>query len=233
MNILAIGAHPDDIEIFCGGTLARYAEAGHTVFMAVATNGNVGTPDLGRDEIARVRHGEQLRSCAVIGAELIWMNFDDEWLFNDRPTRTVFLDAIRRARPDVMFVHSPNDYLADHRVAGQVAVDCRIPCSVRLVETTLPHCEKIPHVFYMDNVSGIDFEPEAWVDVTSAIDKKRRMIACHESQDVWMRAAYGTSLADLSERLSSMRGRAINAEFGEGFRSLRTYPVTGSAALLP
>ena len=49
------------------------------------------------------------------------MNFDDEWLFNDRPTRTVFLDAIRRARPDVMFIHSANDYLADHRVAGQIA----------------------------------------------------------------------------------------------------------------
>ena len=112
MNVLAIGAHPDDIEILCGGTLALYAEQGHKIFMAVATNGNVGTPDLSREEIARVRHEEQKRSCAVIGAELIWMNFDDEWLFNDRPTRTVFLDAIRRANPEVMFIHSANDYLS-------------------------------------------------------------------------------------------------------------------------
>jgi LmbE family N-acetylglucosaminyl deacetylase len=107
MNVLAIGGHPDDIEILCGGTLALYAEQGGKVFMAVATNGNVGTPDLSRDEIARLRHGEQQRSCDVIGAELIWMNFDDEWLFNDRPTRTAFLDAIRRAKPDVMFIRLP------------------------------------------------------------------------------------------------------------------------------
>lgn len=227
MNVLAIGAHPDDIEILCGGTLALYAEQGHKVFMAVATNGNVGTPDLSREEIARVRHEEQKRSCAVIGAELIWMNFDDEWLFNDRPTRTVFLDAIRRARPDVMFIHSANDYLSDHRVAGQVAEDCRIPCSVPLVETRLPHCEKIPDVFYMDNAAGIDFQPEVWVDVTGVIEKKRRMLACHQSQDVWMRKAYDASVGELMERLSRMRGLAINAQHAEGFRRLRTYPAGG------
>jgi LmbE family N-acetylglucosaminyl deacetylase len=233
MNILAIGAHPDDIEAMCGGTLALYAEQGHKVFIAVATNGNVGTPDLTHDEIARVRHAEQQRSCDVIGAELIWMNFDDEWLFNDRPTRTVFLDAIRRARPDVMFIHSPNDYHPDHRVAGQIAEDCRIPCSVRLVETTLPHCEKIPHVFYMDNTTGVDFQPEVWVDVTSVIEKKRRMLLCHQSQDIWMRAAYGSSVAELMERLSHMRGLAVNADFAEGFRQVRTYPAADGAALLP
>ena len=231
MNILAIGAHPDDIEVLCGGTLALYAEQGHQVFMAVATNGNVGTPDLSREEIARVRHEEQKRSCAVIGAELIWMNFDDEWLFNDRPTRTVFLDAIRRARPDVMFIHSANDYLADHRVAGQIAEDCRIPCSVRLVETRLPHCDKIPDMFYMDNAAGIEFQPEVWVDITSVIEKKRRMLACHQSQDVWMRKAYDASISELMERLSRMRGLAINAQFAEGFRRLRTYPASGSDRL--
>jgi len=137
---------------------------------------------------------------------------DDEWLFNDRATRTVFLDAIRRANPQVMFIHSANDYLSDHRVAGQVAEDCRIPCSVPLVETRLPHCEKIPDVFYMDNAAGIDFQPEVWVDVTGVIEKKRRMLACHQSQDVWMRKAYDASIGELMERLSRMRGLAINAQ---------------------
>jgi LmbE family N-acetylglucosaminyl deacetylase len=226
MNVLAIGAHPDDIEILCGGTLALYAEQGHKVFMAVATNGNVGTPDLSKDKIARVRHEEQKRSCAVIGAELIWMNFDDEWLFNDRPTRIVFLDAIRRASPQVMFIHSANDYLSDHRVAGQIAEDCRIPCSVPLVETSLPHCELIPDVFYLDNAAGIDFQPEVWVDVTSVIEKKRRMLACHQSQDVWMRKAYDASIGELMERLSLMRGLAINAQHAEGFRRLKTFPAS-------
>ena len=88
--------------------------------MAVATNGNVGHPTLGRDEIAEIRHAEARASADLIGAELVWMDFDDEWLFNDRPTRERFIDVIRSARPDVVLAHSPNDYHPDHRNAGQV-----------------------------------------------------------------------------------------------------------------
>ena len=55
MNILAIGAHPDDIEISCGGTLAKYAKLGHKVFTATATNGNIGSATLSMEEIAKYR----------------------------------------------------------------------------------------------------------------------------------------------------------------------------------
>ena len=102
MNILAIGAHPDDIEVQCAGTLALYAQAGHKVFMAVATNGNVGSPTHSREEIGAIRKQEQINSCALIGAELIWMDFDDEWLFNDRPTRTRFILETSRITPSVV-----------------------------------------------------------------------------------------------------------------------------------
>jgi LmbE family N-acetylglucosaminyl deacetylase len=202
--------------------------------MAVATNGNVGSPTHTRTEIGAIRRKEQEASCAILGAELIWMDFDDEWLFNDRATRTVFLDAIRKAQPDVMFIHSPNDYHPDHRIAGQVAEDCRIPASVRLVETVLPHCPKIPHVFYMDNVAGVGFEPECYVDISSVIETKRAMLRCHESQDTWIRAIYeDASITDLMERVSSLRGAVADCGFAEGFRELKTYPRTGSPALLP
>ena len=67
MRVLAIGAHPDDLEILAGGTLALYARAGHDVTMAVATNGNVGSPTLGRHEIAEIRHAEAQRSASVFG----------------------------------------------------------------------------------------------------------------------------------------------------------------------
>jgi LmbE family N-acetylglucosaminyl deacetylase len=99
------------------------------------------------------------------------------------------------------------------------------------VETSLPHCEKIPDVFYMDNAAGIDFQPKVWVDVTSVIEKKRRMLACHQSQDVWIRKAYDASIGELMERLSRTRGLAINAQYAEGFRRLRTYPASGSDRL--
>ena len=141
------------------GTLALYARAGHDVTMAVATNGNVGSPTLGRQEIAEIRHAEAQRSADLIGAKLVWMDFDDEWLFNDRPTRERFIDVIRGARPDVVLAHSPTDYHPDHRNAGQVTIDARIPAAVRLVETTLPATERIPHLFLMDCVGGSTSSP--------------------------------------------------------------------------
>ncbi|MCY0150166.1 PIG-L family deacetylase [Hoeflea sp. G2-23] len=235
MNILAIGAHPDDIELQCAGTLALYAAQGHKVFMAIATNGNVGSPHLSRDEIGAVRHKEQIASCALIGAELIWMDFDDEWLFNDRPTRTRFIDAIRQADPDVMIIHGRTDYHPDHRVSGQVAEDARIPASVRLVETSLPHINKVPHLFYMDNPVGLEFEPEAYVDISSVIETKRKMLLSHESQDSWIRAVFGehTSITDMMEKNAASRGSAAGVAYAEGFREVKTFPRTGSFGLLP
>jgi LmbE family N-acetylglucosaminyl deacetylase len=233
MNILAIGAHPDDLEFLCAGTLALYARAGHRVVMAVATNGNVGSPTLSKEEIRAVRKAEQEAACAIIGAELIWMDFDDEWLFNDRQTRTVFLDAYRRADPDVVFVHGPNDYHPDHRVAGQVAEDCRIPAAVRLVETTLPACRKVPHLFRMDTIGSIEFEPEAYVDITSVMDIKRRMLACHESQTAWLQAIYDLTPVEMMESMGRQRGLVAGVRFAEGFAEVKTYPRTGSQALLP
>jgi LmbE family N-acetylglucosaminyl deacetylase len=235
MNILAIGAHPDDIEMQCAGTLARYAEAGHKVFMAVATNGNVGSPTHTREEIAAIRHREQRASCALIGAELIWMNFDDEWLMDNRETRTRFIDAIRQADPEVMIIHGPTDYHPDHRISGRVAEDARIPATVRLVETSLPYIKKIPHIFYMDNPVGLDFEPEAFVDISATFATKKAMLLKHESQDIWMRAVYGdhTSIADMMVQNAALRGSAAGGAYAEGFKEVKTYPRTGSFALLP
>lgn len=235
MNILAIGAHPDDIEIQCAGTLALYAGAGHKVFMAIATNGNVGSPTHSREEIGAIRRKEQEASCALISAELIWMDFDDEWLFNDRPTRERFIDAIRQADPDVMIIHGPTDYHPDHRVSGQVAEDARIPASVRLVETTLPYIKKVPHLFYMDNPTGLGFEPEAYVDISSVMEIKRQMLRSHHSQDAWLRAVYGehVSITDLMEANAALRGAQAGVAFAEGFREVKTYPRTGNFGLLP
>jgi LmbE family N-acetylglucosaminyl deacetylase len=233
LNILAIGAHPDDIEILCGGTLCKYARMGDNIFMAVATNGEVGSPTLSREEIANIRRREAETSCSVIGAHLIWMGYPDEWLFNTPEVRRRFIDAIREARPDVMFVHGPNDYHPDHRIAGQVAIDARIPSAVRLVESSLPALEKIPHVFLMDNVGGVDFEPEFYVDICDTIDTKRAMLTCHASQDIWLRHLFKMSYVEFMESHSRQRGEEAETEFAEAFREVKTYPRTGSAEMLP
>ena len=233
MRILAIGAHPDDLELLAGGTLALYAGAGHDVTMAIATNGNVGHPTLAPQQIAEIRHVEARRAADVIGAKLVWMDFDDEWLFNDRPTRERFIDVIRGARPDVVLAHSPTDYHPDHRNAGQVTVDARIPAAVRLVETTLPATDRIPHLFLMDCLGGIEFVPEAYVDITEALEVKGEMLLCHQSQDLWLRHFAGMDYVSFMKEQSSRRGEECGRAYAEAFREVRTYPVVGSWELLP
>ena len=105
MNVLFVGAHPDDIETFAGGTAALYAARGDKVFFCVATNGNVGSSTLSKEQIAAVRHQEAHRGAKAIGAELIWLDFDDEFLLDSVETRHAFIEAFRIARPDVIFCH--------------------------------------------------------------------------------------------------------------------------------
>ncbi|WP_409345434.1 PIG-L deacetylase family protein [Paenibacillus sp. MBLB4367] len=233
MRVLAIGAHPDDIEILCGGTLAKYAARGDQVTIMIATNGNVGSPTLSKEEIAAIRRKEAENAAAVIGADLIWLGIDDEFLFHDRETRMMFINAIRQAAPDVMFVHGANDYHPDHRICGEIASDCRIPVTVRLIETEYPHLNKVPHVFIMDNIGSIGFEPEAYVDITDTFETKCRMLRCHESQDTWLQHLYGMDYVEHMSKSSAMRGMAIGVKYAEAFRSLPMYPVSGGPHLLP
>lgn len=232
MNVLAIGAHPDDIENFCAGTLARYAEEGHEVWIAIATRGDIGSPTGTREEIAEIRHLESQRSAEIIGAHLIWMGYDDEFLFNDRPTRTSFIDAIREARADVMFTLSESDYHPDHRTAAIVARDARIPASVPLISTAFP-ASRIPTVFIMDTYKGRNFEPEGYVDIGQTLDLKRRMLSQHVSQMTWMKAVFDADMESDLVVQSEMRGRQAGCGYAEAFQLLKDSPYTGGWELLP
>lgn len=233
MRILAIGAHPDDVELCCGGTLAKYAARGDQVTIMVATNGNVGSPTLTKEEIAAVRKKEAEASAAVIGADLIWLDYDDEFLFHDRSSRMTFINAIRQANPDVMFVHSASDYHPDHRICSEISIDCRIPVTVPLIVTEYPPMDKVPHVFMMDNVGGIGFDPEAYVDITDTFDVKAQMLKCHNSQDTWLQYMFGSDIVANMVRIASFRGVGPGFKYAEAFRSLPMFPVTGGPHLLP
>ena len=234
MRILAIGAHPDDVEILCSGTLALCKERGDEIFIAIATNGNVGTgdPAITREHIGAIRHEEAKKSVAHIGATLIWMDFDDEWLFDNRQTRERFIDAIREARPNVMIIHDLNDYHPDHRLAGSIARDCRIPASVPLVKTKFPETP-IPTVFAMDTVFGNSFDPEFYVNISPVIEIKKKMLLTHHSQAAWLKHVYGTEITDSMLIQGKFRGLQAGYEYAEGFKLIHDWPHTGDSKLLP
>ncbi len=140
--------------------------------------------------------------------------------------------ADRIAAP-MMFVHGASDYHPDHRISGEIASDCRIPVTVRLIETEYPHMDKVPHVFIMDNIGAISFEPEVYVDITDTFETKCKMLRCHESQDAWLQHLYGMEYVEFMAKASSLRGMAIGVKYAEAFRSLPMYPVSGGPHLLP
>lgn len=218
MNVLFVGAHPDDIEILAGGTAALYAQRGDKVFFCVATNGNVGSSTLSKEAIAAVRHQEALNAAKVVGAELIWLNFDDEFLLDSVETRLAFIEAFRVARPDVVFCLWREDYNPDHSISGMLVDECVHMGPVPNIKTASPPTDKIPHVYFMDTAAGVNFVPEAYVDITNAFATKVKMVACHVSQNEWMKDIFGYDLEAFLEIPAKFRGLQASCPMAEAFR---------------
>lgn len=227
MRILAVGAHPDDLEILCAGTLAKYAERGDFVAMAISTNGEVGSSTLPKEAIARIREAEARTSAAVIGAELHWLGYPDEFLYENDQTRLRYIDLVRQVRPDLIITHDPtNDYHPDHLTTGQLLWNIRIMTAVPNIKTEHPPCAKIPELYFMDTVAGVRFVPEEYVDITSTIDKKRSMLAAHQSQESWLRDLFQMSYVEFMETCSAFRGIQAGVRYAECFRRSVTFPAS-------
>ena len=218
MHILFVGAHPDDIEAYAGGTAARYAAEGHQVFFCVATNGNVGSSTLPAKEIAAIRQAEAQRGAAVIGAQLIWLNFDDEFLMDTRESRQAFIEAFRIARPDVVFCHWTEDYNPDHSISGRLVDDCISMAKIPLIKTAHPPTDKIPPVYFMDTIAGVNFIPEVYVDITAAFKTKVDMLRQHASQQAWMKDLFGYEMEAFLEIPARFRGLQASCAMAEAFR---------------
>ncbi len=218
MNILFVGAHPDDIEAYAGGTAALYAQMGVNVYFCVVTNGNIGSSTLSKEQIREIRFSEATRSTELIGAKLIWLDFDDEFLFDGIETRHRFIEAFRVADPDVVFCHWKDDYNPDHSISGRIVDDCIHMASVPLIETETRPISKIPHVYYMDTPGGVGFEPQIYVDITSTFKIKVEMLCKHESQNQWMLDIFGTDLEGFLQIPASFRGFQAGCKYAEAFR---------------
>jgi len=192
MRIMAFGAHPDDVEIFCSGTLAKYAAQGHPVGIAVMTRGDVGSPTLSRNEIAAVREREARNAAALIKADFFWMGYDDEFLYDSPDVRRHVVDVIRQFRPDIIVCPDKDrDYHPDHTRTGQIVWDTHVMATVANIPTGHPPAGHIHEIWFYDTMAGIDFQPEFYVDISGHWETKARMIACHESQAAWLISQYG------------------------------------------
>jgi LmbE family N-acetylglucosaminyl deacetylase len=233
MRVLAIGAHPDDLEILCGGTLAQFAGQGDAVTMLVMTDGSAGHAEIGATELAMIREREARAAAAVIGAEFVWLGLPDEFVFNDEPTRRRLLEAIRAARPDLILTHDPDDYHPDHRATSRAVFDASFVMGLPNVETPSPPHPGVAPIFYFDTLAGIGFQPEEYVDVTPTWATKTAMLAAHDSQVAWLRYHDAIDIQAFMETVARFRGLQCGCEYAEAFRPARAWPRQRAQRLLP
>ena len=161
MKVLAVGAHPDDIELGCGATLLRHAEAGDDITMLVMTPGQRGPQGL----TSRVQ--EQEDAAALLGARLVWGHCDD----GSVPTgveAVALIDAVvRRVEADVIYAHAPNDTHQDHAATSQAALSAG---------------RRLERVLFYQSPSTTSFDPNVFVDVETAMSGKLAALRAHWSQ---------------------------------------------------
>lgn len=234
MNVLAIGAHPDDVEIACSGTLAKCVKRGDRVVVCHASTGNLGHVIIPPDELTKIRAAEAERAGKMAGIEVIGGMFDDLDIYdNNKAARDKIIDVIRYADPDFIITHNPDDYMPDHTAVSRLVFDASFGATIPNYKTKYSKPAKLVPIYYMDTLAGVNFQPTEYVDISEEIDLKIRMLECHESQLVWMREHDGIDFADMVRTCSRYRGYQCGADYAEGFRPCQVYLKGTTKRLLP
>ena len=234
MRVLAIGAHPDDIEIACSGTLAKCVKRGDTVIVCHVSSGNLGHVVIPPEELRVIRANEAKKAGALAGIEVVCAGFDDLEIYdNNKEARDKLVDIIRYADPDVIITHNPDDYMPDHTAVSRLVFDASFTATLPNYPTKVDKVAKLVPIYYMDTLAGVGFNPTEYVDIAEEIDLKLQMLECHESQVVWMREHDGIDFPDMVKTCSRYRGYQCGAEYAEGFRQCQVYLKGNTKRILP
>lgn len=221
MDLLAVVAHPDDADIFCGGTLAKHADRGDDVVIAHMTRGEYGALDATESEIADVREAEARASGAVLGATSVeFLGFEDGRITTSLENRRTIVDCIRAHDPDVVLTHYQDDMHPDHRATAQLVTDAYYMASLPLAETEHAPCD--PDNVYFFGKPTSSFDPSTFVDVTGYESTKAEAIESHESQVEFLDEHGGIDgefddLVDNTLAVNRTLGRQAGVQYAEGF----------------
>ncbi len=232
MNVLAIGCHPDDIEISCSGTLAKCVKRGDNVTVCHVANGNMGHEIISPDELRTMRAGEAQAAGALAGIKVVTADIGD-LLVNgcDISQRDKIVEIIREAQPDFIITHSPTDYMPDHLAVSKLVFDAAFAASVPQYGNGGK--AKVTPIYYMDNLAGMNFLPTEYVDITDEIDLKIDMLECHVSQLKWMRDHDNIDFAEFVRSCSRFRGIQCGVGYAEAFTQELVWPKVITERLLP
>jgi LmbE family N-acetylglucosaminyl deacetylase len=200
-TILAIGAHPDDIEFGCGGTLIKYTLRGHRLFLQIMTEGGLGA--------ARpIRVEEQMASKAILGAsDIFWGGYQDTHLIVDIELIGKIEEVIKKVKPDFIFCNYPDDTHQDHR---------------HLAQAVMSATRYIRNVLFYEGPTTQNFKPHVFVDISDTLDKKIAALKAHQSQ-VMKTNIEDLSIVEVAHSSANFRGIQGRVKFAEAFHSLRLF----------
>ena len=225
MNILAFGAHPGDVESLCGGTLLKYRQQGHNIFIAVTTSGNVSCQEAtSREEAANIREKEQMEAAKVYDAQVRFLRFNEGGVQDTPESRRAFLTAIRWADPDVILCCAPWDNHIDRGLTGRLITQVILSVGGKQHPADLPPISKTPQIFFFDIPAGLGFQPEVYVNITETMEKKIESVSAFKSQ---------TDLAEHAEVLSTYRGHQTACKYAEAYVSHKMYAFMSDPRMLP
>lgn len=220
VDVLAISAHADDVELTCGGTLVKLKKSGYRFGIVDLTRGEMGTRGS-----ATVRAGEALRAAEILGAEFReTLDLGDGGLRRGREEELAVIEVIRRERPRLVLTPYPDDRHPDHRRAGQLVTDAAYYAGLRKLETAHP-AHRPQQTIYFSTFEAR--RPEFVVDVTDVMDTRRAAMRAFESQFHKEGSAEPQTILSQRDFLETIESRArefgilIGVPFGEGFLARR------------
>lgn len=201
MKVLAIGAHPDDLEYGCGGTLIQHAHRGDQVFLAVVTDGGMGGDP-------RVRRQEQLEAARITGAqEVVFMEYPDTKFECNRESIMRIEEVVRRFAPEIVYTHFGEDTHQDHR---------------HIARAVVPAARSVPSLLFFEGLSSQGFTPTIFVNIGRVIHQKLAALEAHASQ-VQKTNIEQMSIVHIAQSAANFRGIQGRVTYAEGFVALRYF----------
>jgi len=226
-SVLAIAAHPDDIEFLMAGTLLHLRQAGYALHYMNLANGCCGSTETGPEETARTRLEEARNAAQQLGATFYEPICNDLEVFYNRETLRQVASVVRAAQPQIVLTHAPVDYMEDHTNTCRLAVTAAFSRGMQNFpttpqrdiytgEVTVYHAQPYNH---RDPLGGI-VRPGIFVNVSALQEQKRQLLATHASQKLWLDKSQGVdSYLDTMQQLDAELGRMSTLyEYAEGWR---------------
>ena len=198
MKVLAIGCHPDDIEIGCSGTLVKCVKRGDEVTVCHVANGNMGHEIIKPDELRTMRAEEAQNAGKIGGINVVSLDIGDLLVNSaDMAQRDKVMELIRKVQPDFIITHSPTDYMADHLEVSKLVFNAAFAASVPQYGNGVK--SPVTPIYYMDTLAGLNFNPTEYVDITDEIETKIEMRHNDEIGELCDSINYITEEDDLLE----------------------------------